>query len=148
MNDGGDRWWWCVRSYAEAARAGGKSIRQALKDLQTGVDSVGDYPRIKVVLHKGAYYSLDNRRLWLFKSFGEEITVKVQSIAEKEFFQKLSMHGGRHTIKILSATEVAKSKKDRRRTLEGAVLSWSVENIMNPFLHINQVSSGSTHVNL
>ena len=39
-------------------------------------------------------------------------------------------------------------RKDRRRTLEGAVLSWSVENIMSPFMHINQVSSGSIHVNL
>ena len=110
-------------------------------DLKSGLSKVDDYPPIKVVLYKERYFTLDNRRLWLFKNFGVEITVRVQGTVQKEFYQKLSKAGGGHSVKFFNLNEVAKWKK-RRRTLEGSVLGWAVEQIMSPFLHVNKVNMG------
>jgi hypothetical protein len=38
---------------------------------------VTDIPNIRVVIRNGAWYSLDNRRLWVFKQFGRAITADI-----------------------------------------------------------------------
>ena len=131
-----------ICSYAKATRAGGKSLDEALKDLQNGVTKVEDYPPIRVVFHKECYHTLDNRRLWLFKKFGEEIIVRIQSTVEKEFFQKLFASSGGHSVEFVNPTEDGKVKS-MSRTLEASVLSWTATNIMNPFLHVKHVCTFS-----
>lgn len=48
-------------------------IDDTLDALDNGEIFPCDIDPIRVVLHDEEYYSLDNRRLWVFKNFGEEI---------------------------------------------------------------------------
>ena len=48
----------------------GGEIRDALFDVCSGGTKVLDFPRMEVFLHRGLWFSADNRRLWVFKSAG------------------------------------------------------------------------------
>ena len=54
-------------------RYGTETIDDTLDELFNGEICVDDIPPIRVVQYYGEYYSLDNRRLWVFKQFGEDI---------------------------------------------------------------------------
>ncbi|GAX84803.1 hypothetical protein CEUSTIGMA_g12224.t1 [Chlamydomonas eustigma] len=61
-------------SYAEALQLeenaeSNMSLENALQRLLQGTLQVEDFPSIRVVHHDGRYYSLDNKRLHLFKQF-------------------------------------------------------------------------------
>lgn len=55
----------------------GESIASTLNNLRRGLIDVSDIPSIRVTYHNGKWYSLDNRRLYLFKKFGESIQCTV-----------------------------------------------------------------------
>ena len=45
----------------------GVRLSDTISDLENNLIKVEDFPMIRVVLHKGCYWSLDNRRLYVFK---------------------------------------------------------------------------------
>lgn len=60
----------------------GRNIGETLDDLCDGVCTVGDIDPIRVFPHEGRWWSMDNRRLWVFKQFRamgrcSEIPVKI-----------------------------------------------------------------------
>lgn len=62
------------RTWGMSTDHANESIYELLRKLQNGTIDVSDIPPIRVVKHSGKWYSLDNRRLYIFKLFGVKIT--------------------------------------------------------------------------
>lgn len=56
----------------------GNPIEETLINLLSGKITVDDIPRISVAEKDGKYYSMDNRRLYVFKRFEEEKVTKIK----------------------------------------------------------------------
>jgi hypothetical protein len=124
-------------SYAEAVSANRPlELETNLQHLKAGKLKVTDFPPIRVVQHEKIWYTLDNRRLWVFRSYGALIPVLLQEVG-KEFFQKLSREGDGETVTFITS-EDAKDYK-MKQTLLSVVLKWSLEDIMNDKLLVNKV---------
>ncbi|KAG0608710.1 hypothetical protein M758_8G126400 [Ceratodon purpureus] len=130
-------------SYSEAASAQSNrplSLKAAVEQLKAGELQVVDFPPIRVVPHQGVLYTLDNRRLWVFKTFGaSKIPVILQQEADKEFFQKLSREGDGDSVTFITLTEAQDYNK--KRTLLSIVLKWSLDDVLNAYLYVNKVQS-------
>lgn len=125
-------------SYAETVSANRPLALEAnLEQLKAGKLKVTDFPPIRVVLHENIWYTLDNRRLWVFRSYGALIPVLQLKEAGKEFFQKLSRVGDGETVTFITSDD-AKAYKVKQ-TLLSVVLKWSLEDILNDYLLVNQV---------
>ncbi|KAL4484833.1 hypothetical protein ABPG74_020010 [Tetrahymena malaccensis] len=64
----------------------GKMLEETLKEIKEGTTKIDDIPRIKVIYDGNRYYSMNNRRLWVFKQLHAEgllKTVPVYLEAEK-----------------------------------------------------------------
>lgn len=69
----------------------GKSIQTSLNEIEQGVTSIEDIPLISVIINDGKYFSLNNRRLYLFKVLREKgclpdnvVSVRVKTPLERE----------------------------------------------------------------
>jgi len=69
----------------------GKSIHTTLHEIEKGATSIDDIPLISVIANDGHYYSLNNRRLYLFKILREKgylpenmVSVRVKAPLERE----------------------------------------------------------------
>ena len=69
----------------------GKSIHTTLNEIEQGATSIDDIPLISVIANDGHYYSLNNRRLYLFKILREKwylpdnmVSVRVKAPLERE----------------------------------------------------------------
>lgn len=126
-------------TYAEALKASvpsDLSLTTAVQQLRDGKLKVTDFPPIRIVLHRDCWYSLDNRRLWVFREYGARIPAIVVK-ADKEFFQKLCRVGDGESVTFLTLDDVKEYKKSR--TLMSEVLKWSVKDIMSENLLKNKV---------
>lgn len=56
----------------------GNPIEETLRKLLSGKITVVDIPRIRVAEKDGKYYSMDNRRLYVFKRFEEKKGTKIK----------------------------------------------------------------------
>lgn len=66
-----------IRStWGRATDHAGQSIYNTLHDLQNGTINVKNIPAITVIKHNRNWYSLDNRRLYVFKMLGADIVCK------------------------------------------------------------------------
>lgn len=54
----------------------GKTLEATLKEIKEGVTKIDDIPRIKVIFDGSRYYSMNNRRLWVFKQLEAEGLLK------------------------------------------------------------------------
>ncbi|CAI7820404.1 unnamed protein product, partial [Closterium sp. NIES-54] len=135
------------KSYARVAAAAPRSnkytVLDAVRDLNEGTSKIEDFPPIRVVEQDGLLFSLDNRRLYVFKLFGPTgLLVPVRRVpADKELFQKLTCTGvgdarGK-TVQVL--TEEEAREVGRVLQLEQHVLKWSVPDIMNDYLLVRKV---------
>ncbi|CAM6125854.1 unnamed protein product [Calypogeia fissa] len=124
-------------TYAEALKAApAQTLVDTLLQLRTGSLTVEDIQRIRVCKHDGQFYSLDNRRLWVFKQFGKPIPVQIEE-PSKEFFQKLTREGDGDSVRFLDP-RVKEAEKDNDAFL-GMVLKWCVEDVMNERMYVNKV---------
>ncbi|CAI5462122.1 unnamed protein product [Closterium sp. Yama58-4] len=134
-------------SYARVAAAAPRSSKytvfDAVRDLYSGASKVEDFPPIRVVEQDGLLFSLDNRRLYVFKLYRPTgLLVPVRRVpADKELFQKLTCTGtgdarGK-SVEVL--TEEEARKLGRVLQLEQHVLKWSVDDIMNDYLLVRKV---------
>ena len=65
----------------------GRSLGQMERELRVGEKQLSDIPRITVVRHEGRWFSVDNRRLWVFKRvFGPQQSVPVSRGAQDHRF--------------------------------------------------------------
>lgn len=125
-------------SYAEAVSANRPlALETNLEYLKSGKLKVTDFPPIRVVPHENVWYTLDNRRLWLFRSYGALIPVLQLKEAGKEFFQKLSREGDGETVTFITPDDVKDYKM--KQTLLSVVMKWSLEDILNDKLLVNKV---------
>eukprot|EP01084_Bolivina_argentea_P101795 182435_1 len=67
-------------TWSDKSRHKGKTIKWTLDQLQKRIITVDNIPKIKLVYHNEKFYSLDNRRLWVFKQFGQDITCKIVQV--------------------------------------------------------------------
>ncbi|CAI5957752.1 unnamed protein product [Closterium sp. NIES-64] len=110
------------KSYARVAAAAPRSnkytVFDAVRDLYSGASKVEDFPPIRVVEQDGLLFSLDNRRLYVFKLY-------------------------RPTGLLVPAVEVLTEEEARKLgrvlQLEQHVLKWSVDDIMNDYLVFRKV---------
>lgn len=124
-------------SYAEAVSANRPlELETTLELLKAGKLKVTDFPPIRVVSHENILYTLDNRRLWVFRSYGALIPVLLKEVG-KEFFQKLSREGDGETVTFITSDNAKDYKM--KRTLPSVVLKWSLEDILNDYLLVNKV---------
>eukprot|EP01084_Bolivina_argentea_P233464 393215_1 len=66
-----------IRSrWSDKCRHSDKTIHWTLNQLQRQIINLESIPNIKVVFHNNRWYSLDNRRLWVFKQFGNDVKCK------------------------------------------------------------------------
>ncbi|CAI5515346.1 unnamed protein product, partial [Closterium sp. Naga37s-1] len=135
------------KSYARVAAAAPRSskytVLDAVRDLNEGTSKIEDFPPIRVVEQDGLLFSLDNRRLYVFKLFGTTgLRVPVRRVpVDKELFQKLTCTGvgdarGK-TVQVLTEEEAREVGKVLQ--LEQHVLKWSVSDIMNDYLLVRKV---------
>ena len=89
----------------------GKLVKDTLQDILDNKLNVNDLPMITVIVNDGIYYSLNNRRLWIFKQLYdlnriETIIVRIKnSISNK--------HKKRYTIDRCSKqAKILYSKKN------------------------------------
>ncbi|XP_053381033.1 uncharacterized protein LOC123561161 [Mercenaria mercenaria] len=59
----------------------GTSIQYTLKQLKTGAITIDDIPKIKIVKRDGLKFSVNNRRLWVFKRYEEFLRSRGETIA-------------------------------------------------------------------
>ena len=69
----------------------GKSIHTTLAEIEQGVTAIDDIPLISVIVNDGHYFSMNNRRLYLFKVLREKgclpdnmVSVRVKPPLERE----------------------------------------------------------------
>lgn len=79
----------------------GRSVLDLIADLKAGRANVAEIPPLRVFLHNGAIWSLDNRRLYAFKEAGIPVRIVLASEAEikKEAYKYSTKSGGR-TIRL------------------------------------------------
>jgi hypothetical protein len=127
-------------------------LGDVLHKLQAGLLAPTDLPAIRVVYHEGRWFSLDNRRLWLFHHLPKPCPIPVQvTPTTKEFFQKLTRNGSssdptprlKHTAQALTYSAAASTKGPvpeasnpsgrymYQGQLDSLVLKWSEVNITN-----------------
>jgi len=54
----------------------GKYLLDTLESLQNGDIPLSNIPILEVVFYKDAYWTLNNRRLWVFQQYGKDIPVQ------------------------------------------------------------------------
>ncbi len=79
----------------------GRSVLDLIASLKAGAANVAEIPALRVFLHNGAIWSLDNRRLYAFKEAGLPVRIVLASEAEikKEAYKYSTSTGGR-TIRL------------------------------------------------
>lgn len=138
-------------SYQEYGVAGeGLPLQHVLEMLRSGQISPQSFPRIRVVrVHlrgskaykqgKGAsqsvYFSLDNRRLWLFKAANiKTIMVDVVNSVGVELQRKLTSRDYGHSVKFR-----AEAIDSNIPSLDGTLVQLSVAEIMDDQHFVNKV---------
>ncbi|CAD5113381.1 DgyrCDS2554 [Dimorphilus gyrociliatus] len=90
-----------------------KTIKSVLESLLNGECKISDFPPIQVVLKENLLYTLDNRRLWLFKQYQKQhkdIMIKV------EYLELTSKHQLKFTTKNKgSSIKIERKPKHSRR---------------------------------
>ncbi|EFJ34295.1 hypothetical protein SELMODRAFT_438696 [Selaginella moellendorffii] len=117
--------------FAQVAAEG--SLEGLLAKLRDGSVGVEEVPPIRVFYHENAWYTLDNRRLWVFRELGKRIPVEVVE-ASKEFLKKLEPKFAGREVSFRNPGMAAEEQ-----TLSRQVLAWSLDNINNESLLVNQV---------
>jgi hypothetical protein len=124
------------------------ALTDVLQQLQQGTLQPSNLPAIRVVQHEGRFYTLDNRRLWLFHQLPHPCYVAATVVDKtKEFFQKFTNTTGRRSPQLRSSfaavaeaaadaatvpdASTALSKYMYQGSLEQLVLKWSEVNITN-----------------
>ena len=71
-------------------------MTETLRQLETSAIPIEAVPNIRVVWYKGRYWTLDNRRLWVFQRLKRPIKVILchKDFVDNEFYTKLSSFTG------------------------------------------------------
>lgn len=94
----------------------GGTLNEAIQYLRAGKELVTKYPTIRVVKYNGNYYSLDNRRLTVFKAAQvNEIPVQLLDLNDpavrNEFLKKFhQVNGGLNNV-VVPAAEMGSARK-------------------------------------
>lgn len=80
----------------------GRSLAMMQRELLYGVKTVTDIPRITVVRHQGRWFSVDNRRLWVFKQVysGTKAIPVCQGVHDHRFWNKFTTNNGGRQIRL------------------------------------------------
>lgn len=115
-------------------------IEDLLKKLRAGTVKVEDVPRIRVVfLEDSKCCSLDNRRLWVFRHFGQPIPVQIMKEGAP-VLKKLTGDGERVRLRDPDAP---KECYDGKQLLCVKMLRWRVHDVMNQNLLDKKVRGGT-----
>ncbi|RUS16280.1 hypothetical protein BC937DRAFT_91411, partial [Endogone sp. FLAS-F59071] len=91
----------------------GSFLKQTANDIRYGLLDPNDLPSIRVRVHKGAWYSMDNRRLWVLKEAGitnvRACNVTSDQSLEVEFSTKLTSKSGGQSIRVRRGAAAAAS---------------------------------------
>lgn len=80
----------------------GQTLEKMKRQLLQGVKTVTDIPRITVVRHQGHWFSVDNRRLWVFKQVysGTKTIPVCQGVQDHRFWNKFTTKNGGRQIRL------------------------------------------------
>ena len=80
----------------------GQTLEKMKRQLIQGVKTVTDIPRITVVRHQGRWFSVDNRRLWVFKQVysGTKAIPICQGVQDHRFWNKFTTNNGGRQIRL------------------------------------------------
>jgi len=77
----------------------GRRIWDTVELLRKGTLNPSDIPPIRVVFYKQSYWSLDNRRLFVFQeALVKSITVTLIEQKDKSFWRKLTSEDGKNVL--------------------------------------------------
>ncbi|CAM6088743.1 unnamed protein product [Calypogeia fissa] len=116
---------------------------EVLRNLKDGLLTVDDIPPIRVVRHRGHYYTLDNPRLWVLKEYGHSIPIIVVDQCPDNFLEKLNRL--QHDVDTIGVVDVNPSDGEDTQTSDNyrwacIVLGWSLWEITKPHLCIHMVA--------
>lgn len=66
-------------------RGYGGNVNEAIRKIKQGIYTVGQFPRIEVVSRGGAYFTLDNRRLYVFRVLQVEGYLDTITVYETQY---------------------------------------------------------------
>ena len=80
----------------------GRSLAMMQRELLQGGKRVTDIPRITVVRSQGHWFSVDNRRLWVFKQVysGTKAIPVYQGVQDHRFWNKFTTNNGGRQIRL------------------------------------------------
>lgn len=117
------------------------TLTEALQKLRRGDMKVQDFPTMSVVSvpygTDSKYYTLDNRRLWIFREYGQKIEVIIEEPTD-EFCFKLTTVQCAETVCIVDHVEENHEFKESSSFLS-KVLRWSIDNIKDDHYYKAQV---------
>lgn len=98
----------------------GRSVLELIADLKAGRIKAENVPALRVFLHNGAIWSLDNRRLYAFKEAGLPVRIVLATEAEikKEAYKYSTTSGGR-TIRLTGLNNAPSGGRTVERTTGG-----------------------------
>lgn len=98
----------------------GRSVIDLIADLKAGRIKAESVPALRVFLHNGAIWSLDNRRLYAFKEAGLPVRIVLATEAEikKEAYKYSTTSGGR-TIRLTGLNNLPNGGRTVERTTPG-----------------------------
>ncbi|MCO5576944.1 hypothetical protein L7F22_030765 [Adiantum nelumboides] len=114
------------------------SLTSLLCMLREGTITVDSIPFIRVFFHNDSWYSLDNRRLWVFKQYGAPIPVRVTT-SLSDFLQKFQPDGDNqsatyrpdsNTSNHSSTVKDINNKDAGKQDLIDFLFQWSIDDIM------------------
>eukprot|EP01119_Soliformovum_irregulare_P000918 TRINITY_DN10673_c0_g1_i2.p1 TRINITY_DN10673_c0_g1~~TRINITY_DN10673_c0_g1_i2.p1 ORF type:complete len:149 (-),score=17.39 TRINITY_DN10673_c0_g1_i2:90-536(-) len=115
----------------------GRRVCDTVSDLQTGKISIDDIPPIRVILYKSLYWSLDNRRLHVFKEAGiETVPVLIVEEKNKSFFRKMTTGIKEQVSHLYPMLSPTKRSKDNNPNLQHKFFN------LKRFPEISTIASG------
>ncbi|CAM6084426.1 unnamed protein product [Calypogeia fissa] len=118
------------------------TLTESLQKLRRGDSKVEDLEHIRVVFDRtnSSYYSLDNRRLWVFKQLGKHIPVRLwpadHECDDPKF--KSRPQGKANSVRLIDYVEESSEFKESGSFLT-QVLRWSIYDLKNEDLHRDKV---------
>ncbi|CAE7879447.1 unnamed protein product [Symbiodinium sp. KB8] len=80
----------------------GRTLKQMRSELMSDQKTLMQIPRITVVRHEGRWFSVDNRRLWVFNQVfpGSKSIPVCHGIQDHRFWNKLTTTDGGRTVRV------------------------------------------------
>ncbi|KAI5075691.1 hypothetical protein GOP47_0009767 [Adiantum capillus-veneris] len=130
-------------SYSVALKASRSqlSLSSLLSKLQAGDITVDSIPFIRVFCYNDSWYSLDNRRLWVFKQYGAPIPVIVTT-SVSDFLHKFQPDADNQSAKLLPYRILNRSAVEdtMKQDLIELLFRWKRDDINNEDLLKSKMS--------